>query len=163
MSQGAAAAESPRESPLAPEIAGGESVLTPAALSFVAMLERRFRSRRADLLQRRSQLQARLDAGWNPDFLPETVDIRRGDWTAAPIPDDLRDRRVEITGPVDRKMIINALNSGANVFMADFEDSCAPTWKNVVEGQRNLIDAIDRTIEIGSAEAGKKLYRLNDR
>jgi malate synthase len=145
-----------------PAIPGADAILTSSALSFVAMLQRRFGSRRLDLLARRREIQARLDTGWMPDFLPETADIRRGDWTAAPIPDDLRDRRVEITGPADRKMIINALNSGANVFMADFEDSCAPTWKNVVEGQRNLVDAIERTIEIGSGDGGKR-YRLNDR
>ena len=145
-----------------PAIPGAEAVLTPSALSFVAMLQRRFGARRLDLLARRREIQARLDTGWMPDFLPETADIRSGDWTGPPIPDDLRDRRVEITGPTDRKMVINALNSGANVFMADFEDSCAPTWKNVVEGQRNLIDAIERTIEIGSGDGGKR-YRLNDR
>ena len=137
-------------------------VLTPAALSFVAMLQRRFGARRLALLERRREIQARLDGGWMPDFLPETREIRRSDWTAALIPDDLRDRRVEITGPVDRKMIINALNSGANVFMADFEDSCSPTWRNVVEGQRNLVDAIERTIRFESPD-GSRTYRLNDR
>ncbi|HVQ53989.1 MAG TPA: malate synthase A, partial [Thermoanaerobaculia bacterium] len=130
-----------------PPLAGSEAILTPSALEFVAMLERRFGDRRRSLLERRREVQANLDAGWKPDFLPETAAVRSGAWTAAPIPADLLDRRVEITGPVDRKMVINALNSGANVFMADFEDSCSPTWKNLVEGQRNLIDAIERTIE----------------
>ena len=121
-----------------PAISGAKAILTPSAVEFVALLERRFGSRRRALLDRRREVQARLDAGWKPDFLPETTEIRRGSWMAAPIPADLQDRRVEITGPVDRKMIINALNSGANVFMADFEDSCAPTWKNLIEGQQNL-------------------------
>src|SRR5450432_794651 len=125
------------------------------------MLERRFGARRRALLDRRQEVQARLDAGWKPGFLPETAGVRGGSWMAAPIPADLQDRRVEITGPVDRKMVINALNSGANVFMADFEDSCAPTWKNLVEGQKNLIDAIERTIEFISPEG--KVYRLNER
>ncbi len=130
-----------------PAISGAKTILTPSAVEFVALLERRFGSRRRALLDRRREVQAHLDAGWKPDFLPETTEIRRGSWMAAPIPADLQDRRVEITGPVDRKMVINALNSGANVFMADFEDSCAPTWKNLIEGQQNLIDAIERTIE----------------
>ena len=146
----------------APRVEGDGEVLTPAALSFVAMLQRRFGSRRARLLERRREIQRRLDAGWMPGFLPETAEIRAGDWTVATIPDDLLDRRVEITGPVDRKMVINALNSGASVFMADFEDSCSPTWKNVVEGQRNLVDAIERTIEHVAVETGK-VYRLNER
>ena len=146
----------------APTVPGEASILTPAALSFVAMLQRRFGARRSSLLERRRRVQAQLDAGSMPEFLSETAEIRAGDWTVAAIPDDLQDRRVEITGPVDRKMIINALNSGANVFMADFEDSCAPTWKNLVEGQRNLVDAIEREIELVSPENGK-LYRLNDR
>ena len=146
----------------APRVDGDTTVLTPGALSFVAMLHRRFGSRRTRLLERRHEIQTRLDAGWTPGFLPESAEIRAGDWTVAPIPDDLQDRRVEITGPVDRKMIINALNSGANVFMADFEDSCSPTWRNLVEGQRNLVDAIERRIELVSPENGK-LYRLNDR
>jgi len=144
-----------------PPVAGSETILTASALAFVAMLERRFGARRRALLGLRREVQANLDAGWKPDFLPETAAVRSGAWTAAPIPSDLLDRRVEITGPVDRKMVINALNSGANVFMADFEDSCSPTWKNLVEGQRNLIDAIERTIEFVSAEG--KAYRLNER
>ncbi len=146
----------------APPADAQDSILTPAALSFVAMLQRRFGAGRAAILQSRRETQDRLDAGWLPDLLPETAPLRERDWTVAPIPADLRDRRVEITGPVDRKMIINALNSGASVFMADFEDSCAPTWTNLIEGQRNLIDAIDGTIEHVSPENGKR-YRLNDR
>jgi len=115
-------------------------VLTPEALAFVADLHRRFDARRRQLLQARQDRQARFDAGELPDFLPETAHVRAGDWTVAPVPADLLDRRVEITGPVDRKMIINALNCGAKVFMADFEDATAPTWENVVEGQINLKD-----------------------
>jgi malate synthase len=134
-------------------------VLTRGALEFVAKLERRFGQRRRALLARRDEVQSRLDAGWLPDFPEETADIRAAEWKVARIPEDLRDRRVEITGPVDRKMVINALNSGASVFMADFEDSCSPTWKNVLEGQKNLVDAIERTIEHVSPEG--KVYRLN--
>jgi malate synthase len=145
-----------------PRVAGDAEILTPEALSFVAMLHRRFGSRREQLLERRGEVQRALDAGWAPGFLPETAEIRAGDWRVAAIPEDLRDRRVEITGPVDRKMIINALNSGASVFMADFEDSCSPTWKNLVEGQRNLVDAIERRIEWIAPDNGK-VYRLNER
>src|SRR5262245_1843407 len=118
----------------APHVDGAERVLTPGAVAFVAMLQRRFEARREALLDRRREIQQKLDAGWTPDFPPETAEIRRSDWTVAPIPEDLRDRRVEITGPVDRKMVINALNSGASVYMADFEDSCSPTWRNLIEG-----------------------------
>ncbi len=146
----------------APTTPSAGSILTPSALAFVALLEDRFGARRRQLLERRSLVQARLDAGELPDFLPETEEIRRGAWMVAPIPEDLRDRRVEITGPVDRKMVINALNSGARVFMADFEDSCSPTWSNLIEGQQNLIDAIERTIEFTSPENGK-IYRLDER
>jgi malate synthase len=149
-----------------PRVEGDAGVLTPGALAFVAMLQRRFGPRRAQLLERRREIQRELDAGRLPGFLPETAEIRAGDWTVAPIPEDLLDRRVEITGPVDRKMIINALNSGASVFMADFEDSCSPTWKNVIEGQRNLVDAIERRIEFVSPALGKepaRVYRLNER
>ncbi|MFY9549715.1 MAG: malate synthase A, partial [Thermoanaerobaculia bacterium] len=103
----------------------------------------------------------KLDAGWTPDFLVETAEIRRSAWSVAAIPSDLEDRRVEITGPVDRKMVINALNSGASVFMADFEDSCSPTWRNLLEGQANLTDAIERSITFVAPETGK-IYRLND-
>ncbi len=127
-----------------PFVPDGEAVLTAEALAFVAKLERRFGPRRKSLLARRRDVQAKLDSGWRPDFLPATADLRASDWTVAPLPQDLLDRRVEITGPVDRKMIINALNSGANVFMADFEDSARPTWENVVDGQLNLRDAVAR-------------------
>jgi malate synthase len=135
-------------------------ILTPEALRFVAELQREFGATRDRLLDRRRERQMQLDAGKLPDFLPETKEIREGDWTIAPVPDDLQDRRVEITGPTDRKMVINALNSGARMFMADFEDSLSPTWRNVVEGQVNLIDAIERTIEFQGPDG--KAYRLND-
>ena len=134
-------------------------VLTPEALRFVAGLQREFGANRETLLRAREERQERIDAGELPDFLPETKDVREGDWTIAPVPDELQDRRVEITGPTDRKMVINALNSGARMFMADFEDSLSPTWRNVVEGQANLIDAIERTIEL---ETPDKTYRLNE-
>jgi malate synthase len=137
----------------------GDEILTEEALAFVAGLERAFGPRRAELLQARHERQRRLDAGELPDFLPETREIREADWTIEPIPPDLQDRRVEITGPTDRKMVINALNSGARMFMADFEDANSPTWANMVEGQANLIDAIERTIEL---ETPEKTYRLND-
>lgn len=134
-------------------------LLTPAALAFVEGIARRFEPERQALLQRRVARQARLDGGELPDFLPETAAVREAEWQVATIPADLRDRRVEITGPVDRKMVINALNSGARVFMADFEDSSAPTWANLLEGQQNLIDAVRRTIHFDSP--GGKSYRLN--
>ncbi|HSN98696.1 MAG TPA: malate synthase A, partial [Candidatus Nanopelagicales bacterium] len=113
----------------APPTAWDDAVLTPDALGFLTELGRAFALRVPELLQRRRDVQARLDGGFRFDFLPETQGVREGDWTVAPLPQGLLDRRVEITGPVDRKMIINALNSGANVFMADFEDSNAPTWE----------------------------------
>jgi malate synthase len=109
---------------------GFEKVLTKEAVAFVADLQRKFNARREELLAARVERQKRLDAGEKPDFLPETAKIRESDWTVAPLPKDILDRRVEITGPVDRKMIINALNCGANVFMADFEDASTPTWAN---------------------------------
>src|SRR5262245_29264252 len=115
-----------------------DRVLTPAAVAFVEDLTRRFRPGIEELLARRHAVQQRYDRGERPDFLADTADVRRREWTVAPIPSDLQDRRVEITGPVDRKMIINALNSGASVFMADFEDANSPTWDNVVGGQSNL-------------------------
>ncbi|WP_104990388.1 malate synthase A [Deinococcus sp. NW-56] len=133
-------------------------VLTPGALSFLEELHTRFDARRRDLLAARQERQRRLDAGELPDFLPETAHIREGDWRVSPLPADLQDRRVEITGPVDRKMVINALNSGARMFMADFEDASSPTWANCLEGQVNLMDAVRRTI---SLESGGKSYRLN--
>src|SRR5579859_2233952 len=117
-------------------------VLSQEATEFLATLSRQFEARRQELLARRTARQQEIDAGKLPDFLPETASIRDREWTVAPIPKDLQDRRVEITGPVDRKMIINALNSGASVFMADFEDSNSPTWQNNLEGQANLRDAM---------------------
>jgi malate synthase len=140
--------------------AAGERILTPDALELVATLQRELGARRTEALERRAARQAELDAGALPGFLPETRHVRDDpDWRVAETPDDLQDRRVEITGPVDRKMVINALNSGAKVFMADFEDANSPTWTNCVEGQSNLIDAVERTI---SLDTGEKLYRLND-
>jgi len=127
-------------------------ILTPEALAFVAELHRRFEPRRRELLAQRAERRERLRRGALPDFLPETAGLREESWEVAAIPQDLRDRRVEITGPVDRKMIINALNSGASVFMADFEDSNSPTWANVVDGQVNLSDAVRRTITFTSPE-----------
>ena len=134
-------------------------ILNPEACSFLSDLARSFESRRQDLLARRLIRQKELDGDALPDFLPETAAIREAEWTVAPIPQDLLDRRVEITGPVDRKMIINALNSGANVFMADFEDSNSPTWQNNLEGQANLRDAVRKTIRYTSPEG--KRYELN--
>jgi malate synthase len=136
-------------------------VLTPEALDFVARLQREFGGRREQLLRARDERQVRLDAGEMPDFLDSTKSVRESEWNVAPAPHDLQDRRVEITGPTDRKMLINALNSGARVFMADFEDANSPTWSNLVEGQVNLIDAIERTLEFSSAEG--KQYRLNEK
>src|SRR5947208_10032785 len=134
-------------------------IVSPEALAFVAKLQRAFGNRREECLQRRQDRQAALDRGEALNFLPETKSIREGDWTCAPIPADLRDRRVEITGPTDRKMVINALNSGARVFMADFEDACSPTWANVVEGQVNLRDAVRGTIRL---ETPEKTYALGE-
>jgi len=142
-------------------VRGGDRILTREALSFLADLARAFEGRRRELLAGRGARQAAIDAGARPDFLDETRSIRESDWTVAPIPVDLLDRRVEITGPVDRKMIINALNSGASVYMADFEDSNAPVWHNNVEGQLNLRDAVRRTITFESPEG--KRYALADR
>ncbi len=144
-----------------PGVEGSERVLTDEALGFVATLVRAFQGRVDALLAAREARQGRLDAGEGLDFLPETASIRAGDWRVAPLPADLLDRRVEITGPVDRKMIINALNSGAKVFMADCEDSSSPTWSNVVQGQANLMDAVRRTIAYTAPETGKA-YRLAD-
>jgi malate synthase len=143
---------------LSPAPAAG--VLTDEALAFVSALHERFDGRRRELLAARVQRRARIAAGGTLDFLPETREIREGDWQVAPAPADYRDRRVEITGPVDRKMIINALNSGARGFMADFEDSLSPTWANVVQGQLNLTDAIDGTIEF-TGDDGRE-YNLGD-
>ena len=136
-------------------------ILTPQALAFLAGLARKFEARRRELMALRAKRQAEFDAGKLPDFLPETRNIREGDWSVAPVPHDLQDRRVEITGPTDRKMVINALNCGANVFMADFEDSNTPTWDNMIEGQINLRDAINRSIAFSSPEG--KRYALNEK
>jgi malate synthase len=141
---------------------GYEEILTPDAVAFAVELERRFGAERRQLLTRRAKFQERLDAGWKPDFLPETKAIREADWRVAPIPRDIQDRRIEITGPTDRKMVINALNCGANVFMADFEDANTPTWDNLVEGQINLSDAVRRTITFDDADTGRH-YSLNDK
>lgn len=141
---------------------GFEKVLTKEAVAFIADLQRKFNDRREELLAARVERQKRLDAGEKPDFLPETAKIRESDWTVAPLPKDILDRRVEITGPVDRKMIINALNCGANVFMADFEDASTPTWTNMVEGQFNLADAVRRQIDYVDPNSGKS-YKLNDK
>jgi malate synthase len=143
--------------PIEPRFA---EILTPEALAFVAALHRRFDARRVALLQARSARQVRLSAGKLPDFLPETRNIREAEWRVAPIPADLLNRRVEITGPVDRKMIINALNSGANVFMADFEDANSPTWHNNLEGQVNLADRWQRSIDFKDSATGKQ-YALS--
>jgi malate synthase len=137
-----------------------EEILTEDALEFVAGLHRRFNRRREQLLLARVERQERIAAGELPDFLPETRELREADWRVDPAPPDLQDRRVEITGPVERKMMINALNSGARCFMADFEDANSPTWENCVQGQVNLIDAIERTIELTTPEG--KDYRLNE-
>jgi malate synthase len=146
----------------APIRPGYEQILTPEALSFVVGLQRKFGGTAERLLARRQEVQARLDRGERPDFLADTAKIRAGDWTVAPLPKDILDRRVEITGPVDRKMVINALNSGANVFMADFEDANTPTWDNQIEGQINLRDAVRRAIAFTDPGTGKG-YRLNSK
>jgi malate synthase len=135
-------------------------ILTPQALAFVAKLHRQFEGRREELLAKRAARQREFDAGTLPDFLPATKTVRDSEWTIAPQPSDMLDRRVEITGPTDRKMVINALNCGASTFMADFEDANCPTWDNMVDGQRNLRDAVRRTITL---EQNGKQYRLNDK
>src|SRR3954466_5487179 len=137
------------------------AILTPEANAFLRKLSSQFEQRRQDLLARRQVVQQEIDKGKMPHFLPETESIRKADWKVAPIPKDLLDRRVEITGPVDRKMIINALNSGASVFMADFEDANSPTWENLVQGQRNLRDAARGTIGF-TDEATGKIYALKE-
>lgn len=139
---------------------GYEQILTNDALDFVARLHKKFNPKRVELLQKRIEKQKQIDQGIFPDFLVETKSIRESEWTVAPLPKDLLDRRVEITGPVDRKMIINALNSGAKVFMADLEDSNSPSWNNNVEGQINLKDAVNKTISYTNLENGKS-YTLN--
>jgi malate synthase len=135
-------------------------ILSPEALAFVALLQREFDPRRRGLLAARAERWQRLKAGELPDFLPETHEVRESEWRVPEAPADLRERRVEITGPVDRKMVINALNSGASVFMADFEDANSPTWQNVVDGQGNLVDAVARTIAL---DTGAKQYSLNEK
>jgi malate synthase len=143
-----------------PDVPGADRVLTPAALAFIGELQTRFGGSRLDLLRRRSERQAELDAGIELDFLPGTRAVREADWTVAPAPADLDDRRVEITGPAEPKMMINALNSGARVFMADLEDALSPTWANVVGGQAALMDAVRGTLTFTSEEG--KAYRIGD-
>ena len=138
---------------------GFERVLTPEALALVAKLSRKFEPRRQALLAKRVERAQRLDAGERPDFLAETVHIRNGDWKIAPIPKALECRRVEITGPVERKMVINALNSGADSYMTDFEDSNTPNWDNQITGQINMQDAVRKTIAL---EQNGKSYKLNE-
>ena len=142
--------------PVTPE---QSTIVTPHALAFVAKLARKFEGRRRELMAMRVQRQTEFDSGRWPDFLPETRNVRDTEWTVGSIPRDLQDRRVEITGPTDRKMVINALNSGASVFMADFEDSNTPTWDNMIDGQINLRDAINRTISHASPEGRR--YELD--
>ncbi|MFL6680600.1 MAG: malate synthase, partial [Burkholderiaceae bacterium] len=139
---------------------GFDAILTPEALAFVADLHRSFNGRRQELLAARVERTARLDAGERPDFLPSTAHIRNGDWKVAPLPAALACRRVEITGPVEAKMVINAFNSGADSYMTDFEDSNAPKWENQIQGQINLGQAIRRTLAL---EQNGKTYKLNDR
>ena len=140
---------------------GFEEILSADALHFIASLERRFGAERKRLIAARAEFQKRIDDGENPRFLPETKDVRAGDWKVADTPADLQDRRVEITGPVDRKMVINALNCGARMFMADFEDSAAPTWQLMISGQVNLRDAARREIAFTDTKSGKD-YALGD-
>ena len=142
----------------APYVPGQERILTPEAIAFVVGLERKFGARRLKLLAARAARQTRLDKGEKPDFLPETRAIREGDWTVAKLPADLQDRRVEITGPTDPKMTINALNSGARVWLADQEDATSPTWRNVIGGQLSLFDAIRGQLSYTSPEG--KEYRV---
>jgi malate synthase len=144
----------------APQTADAQHIITPEALQFLELLARHFAPRRRALLQRRQEVQQCLQGGTLPDFLEETRDIRERSWTVAPAPADLNDRRVEITGPVERKMMINALNSGAKVFMADFEDALSPPWTNVIAGQVNCFQAVRHTLEYASPEG--KRYRLGD-
>ncbi len=136
-------------------------MLEPGALALIAALSREFEPRRRELLRRRDARQLEIESGVRPDFLKQTTPIRESEWTVAPIPNDLLDRRVEITGPVERKMIINALNSGANVYMSDFEDSNSPTWHNTIQGQVNLRDTVNGTISFVSPDG--KAYRLGDK
>jgi len=144
-----------------PMNSGFDDILTQEALEFIASLEKRFGDERRRLIEARAVYQEKLDAGEKPHFLPETAKIREGDWTIRNVPADLQDRRVEITGPVDRKMVINALNSGAKVFMADFEDATSPTWNGMIQGQINLRDAVRRDITFEDPRRGKS-YALGD-
>src|SRR4030081_1084380 len=145
-----------------PRLPRFDEVLTPPALDFVARLHREFNPTREALLKERGERQARFNLGELPDFLSETRPIRESDWKVAPVTTaDLQQRWVELTGPTDRKMLINALNSGADVYMADFEDANTPTWENMVEGQVNLIDAIERTISFQNPDG--RIYRLQDK
>ena len=139
-----------------------EEIFTDDAVQFVCILEEKFGKRRLELLEKRNQVQSKIDAGYFPDFLSDTKNIRESNWKISPVPQDLLDRRVEITGPVDRKMIINALNSGVKVFMADFEDSNSPTWENCMNGQINLKDAVDKSITF-THPVKDKVYKLNEK
>src|SRR5689334_4971258 len=157
----ATASADPRIEILGPEVPGYAEILTADALKFLGQLAREFGNRREQLLHRRHLRQAEIDGGKLPGFLEETASIRGAEWTVGPIPRDLEDRRVEITGPVDRKMVINALNSGANVFMADFEDATSPTFKNLVDGQKNLADAVRGAIRYVDPNTNKT-YELGE-
>src|SRR6185312_13479731 len=137
-----------------------DEILTPEALAFIEQLHRHFEPRRQEILQARAVRQAEINDGGALGFLDETAGVREADWQVAPAPADLNNRRVEITGPAERKMIINALNCGANVFMADFEDALSPTWDNLVRGQLNLRDAVRRTISFENPDG--RQYSLND-
>jgi malate synthase len=152
----------PKVEILGEKIERAQEVLTPLAMQLLASLHRRFNARRLELLAARAQRQAQFDAGVRPEFPAASAQLRAAEWRIAPVPADLLDRRVEITGPVDRKMIINALNAPVNAFMADFEDSCSPTWDNLVHGQVNLADAVRRTISFEDRSTGK-VYRLAER
>jgi malate synthase len=137
-----------------------QEIITPEALQFVEQIERTFGQRRRELIEARAERQKKLDAGEWPQFRPDTAEVRAGNWKVGHIPPDLQSRHVEITGPTERKMMINALNSGASVFMADFEDANSPTWENMIQGHLNLRDAIERTISLTTPE---KTYKLNDK
>ncbi len=152
----------PRVEILGPYVERCDEVLTPLALQLLASLHRRFNSRRLELLTARERRQEEIDAGVMPDFLPDTAAVRAADWRIAPVPADLTERRFEVTCPVDRKAVINALNAAARAFVADFEDSCSPTWSNVIRGQVNLADAVRRTITYADAATGK-IYRSGER
>jgi len=152
----------PRVEILGPPIERADEVLTPLALQLLGSLHRRFNGRRLELLEARAERQAAFDDGALPDFPAATAELRAAEWRVAPVPADLTDRRVEITGPVDRKMIINALNAPVQAFMADFEDSCSPTWDNIIRGQVNLLDAVRRSISYQDPSTSR-VYRLAER